>query len=300
LSIQTRKIKAIGMMVTCSLMWSLGGLFIKLLPWSALAISALRSIIAAGVIYLYMRVRNIPFRWNRNSLLISFAISVTMICFVAANKLTTAANATVLQFTAPIFMVVILILFYKQRFRRLDFAAIAFTFLGIALCFLGETGQGSTLGNTIAIFGGLSYGCMYIFSGTSDYSTRMSGILLGQLMSFVIGIPFLPQVAATLTPTSLVLVLSLGVFQLGIPYLFMSMAANDCSPLHCCLISVIEPLAAPFWVFLFHGEQPSLSAIMGSILVLTTVTAWSISNARAEEAAARRADATPAGTNSKP
>ncbi len=287
MAINIRKTKAVGMMVTCSLMWSVGGLFIKLIPWPALAIAGLRSIIAAGVIFLYMKVCKIPFCWNRNSFLTGFTLCITMLCFVAANKLTTAANATVLQFTAPIFMVVILILFYKQRFRGSDFAAIAFTFIGIALCFFGEAGQGSTLGNAIAMFSGLTYGCMYIFSGTSDYNTRMSGILLGQLMSFVAGIPFLPKVLDTLTPTYLVLILALGVFQLGIPYLFMSMAANDCPPLHCCLISVIEPLTAPFWVFLFYGERPGLFAIAGSVLVLATVTGWSIRNAQEEEASAR-------------
>jgi len=273
-----------GMMVACSLLWSMGGLFIKLLPLPALAIASLRSIIAAGVIFLYMRVRKIPFCLNRSSFFIGLTLSITLVCFVAANKLTTAANAIILQFTAPIFMVVILVLIYKQHFRRADYAAITLTFLGIALCFLGETGKGSTLGNAIAICSGFTYGCMYIFSGSSDFSTRMSGILLGQLMSFGMGLPFLFQVE-TFPPTSLALILGLGVLQLGIPYLLMSMAANDCSPLHCCLISVIEPLISPFWVFLFYGEQPSPFAVVGSILVLVTVTTWSIGNARAEETA---------------
>lgn len=114
--------KAVLVMLLCAAMWSIGGIFIKLVPWNALVIAGIRSLIAAAILFLYMRKAGVRFVLNRQSLASGVTLAGTMLLFVSANKLTTSANAIVLQYTAPIFVLVLSALVYKETLRRRDIA----------------------------------------------------------------------------------------------------------------------------------------------------------------------------------
>lgn len=272
--------QSILLMVVCSALWSIAGILIKLIPWSPFVIAGFRSLLAAGIIAGYMYVKKLRPKWNRSSLISGIMLCMTFFAFVSANKLTTSANAIVLQFTAPVFIILISLVFYGQRFRKTDYVVVAITIFGISLCFLGQFGAGSLLGNLISLFSGLSLAAMFTITGNTDSASRMSGLLLGQLLTAAVGIPFVFFTETSVTAPAVVSILLLGIFQLGIPYVLYGIAVEKCPPLVCCLISAIEPLLNPVWVFLFDGETPGVFSIIGGIIVIGTITVWNIWNER--------------------
>ena len=153
--------------------------------------------------------------------------------------------------------------------------------VGITLFFLDQLTPGGLLGNLLALLSGLTMALMYTASGRlPDDSSSMSALVVGHLGAALAGLPFLLLSPPAITPLSVASILILGVFQLGIPYILYAIAVRRCSPLSCSLIGMIEPLFNPVWVFLVVGEAPGFFAFIGGIIVLATVTLWSISNAK--------------------
>lgn len=276
------KNQAIMYMVFCSVLWSTAGLFIKFLPWNPMVIAGFRSLISAGVYLLYMRYEKTEFKINKYSILSGISLTGTFMFFVAANKFTTSANAIVLQYSAPIFILILSALFYHQRFRRGDVITVAATSAGISLFFLDKLSGGYLTGNLLALMAGLSFASMFVVTGRADDHSRSSGILFGHLFTAVIGIPFVFLSPTPVTPSYLVVIVAMGIFQLGIPYILYGLAVRKCSPLACSLISAIEPLLNPVWVFLYNGEVPSFFALIGGAIVISAVVAWSIWSGKAE------------------
>ncbi|MDD4121991.1 MAG: DMT family transporter, partial [Eubacteriales bacterium] len=191
MSSDNEKKRAIFYMVMCALLWSTAGIFIKLLPWNPIVIAGGRSLISAGVFFLYMRHENTPFVINRASIIGGIATSATFTVFVVANKLTTAANAIVLQYSAPIFILILSTLFYHQKFKKGDIITVGITMLGISLFFFDELSGGYLSGNILAIISGLCFASMFVITGNANVESRASGILLGHLITFTIGLPFM-------------------------------------------------------------------------------------------------------------
>lgn len=274
-------------MVLCAVLWSTAGLFIKLLPWHPMVIAGARSLVSAGVYLLFMRAERATFVLNRFSLLSGIFLSGTFIFFVTANKLTTAANAIVLQYTAPIFILVLSALLFRQRFRGYDIVTVLLTTLGISLFFFDSLGGGRLAGNLLAIVAGLSFALMFITTGRADDRSRMSGILLGHLFTAVIGLPFAGFHPTPVNTGTILGILFLGIFQLGIPYVLYGIAVRHCSPLACSLISAVEPLLNPVWVFLFFGELPGFFALVGGAVVIGAVVSWCVISNRPVAKSAR-------------
>jgi drug/metabolite transporter (DMT)-like permease len=274
--VNNKQYQAIFYMILCAALWSTAGIFIKVLPWHPLVIAGLRSLISAIVFIVYMRYIKSGFVINKHSILSGVFLSGTFIFFIAANKLTTSANAIVLQYTAPMFIIVLSALIFHQRFRLGDIVAVAVTTIGISLFFLDRLSSGNLLGNIVAIIAGLFFASMFIATSRADEKSRVSGILLGHLFTALIGIPFMLIYPTPVSTISVLSILALGIFQLGIPYILYGIAIRQCSPLACSLISAIEPLLNPLWVFLFVGEVPGFYALIGGTVVISSVVAWCI------------------------
>lgn len=270
------KNRAILYMMLCAVLWSTAGIMIKQIPWNPLAIAGLRSLVSAGVFLLFMRHEKARFSINRYSVLSGVFLSGTFILFIAANKLTTSANAIVLQYTAPIFILILSAFFFRQKFRRGDILTVAVTTLGISLFFLDKLSSGYLLGNVVAIISGLFFASMFVTTGRADENSRMSGILLGHLITAVVGIPFAFILPTPFTPVAVGSILLLGIFQLGIPYILYGLAIRQLSPLACSLISAVEPLLNPVWVFLFNGEAPGFFALIGGAVVIGSIVSWTV------------------------
>lgn len=263
-------------MLLCAALWSIAGIFIKLIPWNSIVIAGLRSLIAGLVMFVYMRARGIGFTADRRSLAGGAALCLTLTCFVAANKLTTAANSIVLQFTAPMFIVVFSALFLKKRFSRADVLAVVLTMAGISLFFFDQLTPGHLAGNCVAIFAGMAFACYYMSLEGASESQRMSAILIAHGLTFLVGLPFTFVYPPELSAAPVACILVLGVVQLGIPYVLLGRASGACPPLACSLLGAVEPLLNPVWVFIFDGEAPGLWAHIGGVVVVATITVWCV------------------------
>ena len=166
-------------MIVTALLWSIGGIFIKLVPWNPLAIAGLRGVLGGLVMYVYLCARGIRPVINKDSVKIAVALAGVCTTFVAANKLTTAANAIVIQYCAPVYVLLYIAFVQKKKLRPLDFAVVPITILGVLLCFIGQMGKGRLIGDIIALISGMFFAAMFITSeGVSD-QTRASGIMQG-------------------------------------------------------------------------------------------------------------------------
>ena len=276
-STQRQKNIAMLQMLLCAALWSIAGIFIKLIPWNSFVIAGLRSLIAGFVVLVYLRAASLRIVVNRRTVLSGLAMAGLYFCFVGANKLTTAANAIALQYTAPMFIMLISAVLFHERLRRADVLAVLITFGGILLFFFDQLGPGRVLGNLIAILSGVLFAVMYLTMGVMrDPSERMSYVLLGQWFTFLLSIPFLVLFPPTLTAQSVTCLAVLGVLQLGIPCVLCALAAQHCPPIAQSLFSALEPLLNPVWVMLFDGERPGPMALLGAVIVICAVTIWTV------------------------
>lgn len=279
--------KCMLQMLVCALFWSLGGIFIKLSPWNGLVFAGGRSLLAAGLLLGYMRVKRMPLIWNRRTLWVALTLSGTFLSCVMSTKLTTAANAIVLQYSVPVFILLYGTLFQHKRFRLADWLVVPATLCGVALFFVGQLDGGKLIGNILGVVAALFFtGCFLTSEAASD-DERMNGILQGHLITALIGLPFAAVFGMPMSWQAIGCVAVLGIFQIGIPYILYALALRGCPPLACSLIAVIEPLLNPVWVALFYGELPSVWALIGGILVIAAITVWCIYNEKHPAAAAQ-------------
>ncbi len=262
-------------MLVCAVLWSIAGIFIRHIPWNAFAIAGWRSLIAACVVGGYVLISRTPFKITRKSLAIGVFMSLTFLCFVIANKLTTAANAIVLQFTSPVFILLFSVLFFHQKILPRDIVVVCFTIAGISLFFFDELNAGSLAGNCVAITAGITMATMYLITPRATAAERMGGALLGQLFTAAVGVPFTFFTEAPVNAEVVGCLLVLGVVQLGIPYVLYVLSTQHCPALACCLLGAAEPLLNPLWVFLIDGEAPGVFALIGGAIVIAAVTLWS-------------------------
>ncbi len=263
--------KAINFLVIASILWSIGGLFIKLVDLNPLAISGLRSGVAALVMVVYLKKPKIHF--NKTNILGAVFYSALLFCFVAANKLTTSANAIFLQFTAPIWVLIFSALFYKERPKKNDLLTIVCVLAGMALFFTGDFGVGSALGNFIALLSGIVMAGMVLLLRKSEGSA-VEVTLLGNILTFLVSIPFLPRHLPDMT--SMVSLLILGIFQLGISYVLYALAIKHVSTVEAIIIPVLEPLLNPIWVLIFAGEKMGIMSMLGGGIIITSVVVHEI------------------------
>ena len=273
-----RKNRAMLLMVITAAMWSLGGIFIKLISWSPFLIAGIRSGISGSIMAMYMAATHTRFKLNKYSVLAGVGLAFSATLFTIANKLTTAANAIVLQYTAPIFILLISALFFKQKMQKQDVLVVCITMGGMVLFFLDQLSPGNMLGNVFGILAGIFLAQMFVMVGRGgdDDATRMSGIMIAHVLTLLIGLPIgIPQ-TTEIAAIEIVYVIILGVFQLGIPYVLYGIASRDCPPLACSLIGMLEPLLNPVWVAIFIGEVPGPFALVGAVIIIATVSWWCV------------------------
>lgn len=265
---------AIIEMLLCATLWSIAGIFMKKLPWNGFALASLRSIIAALTIGTYMALKKVEIVVSSKTILSGILAGCVYLCFTIANKLTTAANAIVLQFTSPVFIIVFSSLLFKTKINKRDLFTVLITMIGITLCFLDDVKGGYILGNIVSILAGVFMAGMFISIGHLENNLRFSAALFGQLFTAIIGFPFVLISHPIINITTISYIMILGIFQLGISYILYVHASEYCHPLACCLLGVLEPLLNPIWVMLFDGEVPGTYALIGGLVVVITITIW--------------------------
>jgi drug/metabolite transporter (DMT)-like permease len=260
--------QAIVFLVVTATLWSLGGLLIKSIVWNPLAIAGTRSAIAVVVMLVFQR--KLHFTWSARQIGGALAYAGTVILFVSANKLTTAANAILLQYTAPIYIALLGAWVLKEKTTKLDWITIAIVIGGMGLFFLDRLSIGNISGNICAILSGVTFAFTAIFLRMQKDGSPLESIILGNVLTAIIGLPFMFQ--SMPSQSSWIGLIILGIFQLGISYILYALAIRHVTALEAILIPIIEPILNPIWVFLVMGETPGPWALLGGLIVLVSVT----------------------------
>lgn len=262
----SRKQAVLYLMLT-ALLWSTGGVMIKWVDWNPMAVAGVRSLIAAVVMGIAFRKEKLSFskaQWGG-----AIAYSATVSLFVIATKLTTAANAILLQYTAPVYVALLGGWLLGEKATRRDWLTIVFVFGGMAFFFADKVSAGGMLGNLCAIGSGLSFSLISIFMRMQKEGSPYGSVLLGNGLTFLVGLPFLGNISFT-SPNVLAM-LFLGVFQLGLAYVLYSHAIKHVNALEAIIITTLEPILNPVWVFFFIGEVPGMFALIGGGIVITAI-----------------------------
>ena len=259
-------------MLAASVCWSFGGLFIKLIPWPSMSIVGMRAVLAALVFAAYRR--SIRIKISKGNVIAALCLSSTTMLFVFANKLTTAAAAILLQFTAPVFIIIIELIFYKKRPKISEIVAAFITILGMLLFFADRPEAGSMLGNSLALISGLTFAGVFICNKRPDVSSEQS-LFLGFVFNAVIGLPFI-LTGVTASAVAWGAVIFLGVIQVGIAYVFFSIGIKWTSALFACLITATEPVLNPVWVAIVLREYPGPYALVGGAVIVLTIVLYNV------------------------
>jgi DME family drug/metabolite transporter len=254
------------------LLWSTGGLFIKLTSLDAYQVTFFRSLLAGITVAILTRKSGLKI--NAFGLLTSVFYATLLFLFVWATKKTTAANAIFLQYTAPIYILILGPFFIGEKFHIRDLFTVIICIVGMSLFFVGKLEISDYQGNIAALTSGLFYG-LYVMllrhergKGMNPVIAVIYGNLLLALITFPSGISALP----IMTWFDLFCVSFLGIVQIGIAYiLFIKGVTLGTRPLDASIIGFIEPLLNPVWVFFFYGERPSDWAVLGGIVIIAAV-----------------------------
>ena len=270
-----------------SVCFSTGGLFIKLIPWSALAINGARNLIGAAVIGIYLLVSGHRIVFSRNVLIGALSVAGVTTLFTVANKMTTAANAIVLQFTAPVFVILFMVLVRGQKPGRADLTVCFLVLLGVALFFVDGIRAGNLPGNALAVLSGVCYAGVFMMN-TGEKADAISSCFLGQLAAGVALTPLCFR-ETDFTPPVLAAVAALGVIQVGGAYILFSIGIRNTPPVTTSLITGLEPIMNPLLVAAFYGERITALSIVGAVIVVCSVLAYNVWLARQAETPARTA-----------
>ena len=270
-----------------AILWSTGGLFIKATDLSAIELSFGRSLLAAITIAIFTRREGLGI--NRISAITSILYAALLILFVLATKLTTAANAIFLQYTAPVYVLILEPLFYKEKFRGRDFVTVAACGGGMSLFFVGKLRPQDVSGNLFALASGVCFALFFLLlrhSKARDVN-RASSAIYGNLIVVLVCAPaFLAAARRGISAGDVGRIAYLGIVQIGFAYLLFTLAmARGVRSLDAGIIGYIEPVLNPIWVFLFIGERPSSWAIVGGLIIITSVISHMLMETRLKRGA---------------
>ncbi len=253
------------MLIIAALLWSLGGLFIKLVDLSPIIIAGIRSLGAAVVFIFY--IKKPKWYWGKYFIGGILFYSSMVILYVVSIRLTTAANAIFLQFTAPLWVVIFGYFILKETVSKFDILAMLFIFLGMGLFFIDDLTFYGFWGNIMALVSGICFALVTVLiRKEKDYAFEI--VLFGNLITALICFPFILEGFGGSSKLDLLIIFALGVFQLGIPYLLYTKALKYVKAIDAILTGMIEPVLNPIWVFLFIGEVIGEWAFIGGLMVL--------------------------------
>ena len=242
----------------------------KLVAWPPLAAAGGRGLISA-IFLLAVGGRTLRFTWSPLQLGTAFVYAGCTVLFAIANKLTTAANAILLQYTAPVWIALFGAWVLGERATRADWLTIAASFLGMALFLYDGLQLNNLTGILVALASGIFFAAMIMMLRKQKDRSPIESIILGNLLGFLISVPSMWS-AGVPSGGSIGALLVLGIVQLGIPYLLYARAIPHVSALEAALLPVIEPILNPVWVMLFIGERPSRLSLVGGVIVVGAVT----------------------------
>jgi drug/metabolite transporter (DMT)-like permease len=287
--LETSKARNRLQLFLAAFLFSTGGAAIKACSLSPWQIASFRSAIAGVCIAIL--IPEARRKWTWRTFAVGVAYAATLIAFVAANKLTTSANAIFLQATAPLYLLLLGPLVLKEKIRGVDVAVFAAIAAGVVLLLSGSAGaQGGTdrfRGDMIALFSGFSWawtitGLRWMGKHDPAGNSGTATVVAGNLIAFAVCLPAaLPVVTAS--PKDALVLLYLGVFQVGLAYVFLTRSIRHVPGFEAATLLLVEPVFNPAWTWLLQGERPAPLALAGGAVIVLAAfsgTAWQARAAR--------------------
>lgn len=257
--------RGIFAVILAGIIWSTGGIFIKLISLNALQLSFFRSLLAAGVFLLLFRKEIL--KVNGLTILSAFLYAGILILFVTATKMTSAANAIFLQYTAPFYVLIFEPVLLKTKFEKSNLFILIICFTGMFLFFMGDFGEGYFLGNLVAVASGICFAGFLLTLRKNGNEYQSSSIFWGNMIIAGLCSVSLWSIAELKT-NDLIMVSYLGIVQIGLAYAIFSFGLKRITAIEASLLSMIEPVLNPVWVYFGYGEKPPGYSIAGGIIII--------------------------------
>ncbi|HUL60581.1 MAG TPA: EamA family transporter [Anaeromyxobacteraceae bacterium] len=257
------------LLLAAAVLWSTAGAAIKLCGLSGWQIAAGRSLVAG--IFLAVLVREARVLPTLRVVAVSVAYAFTVVLFVLATKLTTAANAIFIQDTAPVWVLLLSPWLLREAPTRGELAALPVYAVGLGLFFVDELSAGQLTGNLLALASGVAFALSIVGLRLLRHDGP-SALVWGNVLAAALAFPFCVGGPAA-APRDVAIVVYLGIFQLGLSYLCFSRGIRGTPAVEASLLILLEPVLNPIWAFLLAGERPGPWALVGGAVILAA-TAW--------------------------
>lgn len=268
--------------------WSFSGVLSKGLMWNGFTKTGVRGIVAALIFASFRKSFKVKLTFGL--VLGALGVALTSLLYMSATLYTSASNAIVLQYSMPAYVIILNFLVFKQKPLRRDIITVIFVMLGVVLCCLeGLRGDGM-LGNLLGLLSGLTFALVF-FASRLPGCDPISYSYLGNVFSIVMAVSLFFDPNVHFTPTEsytasmiaadFTKAILLGV-SLGLGYLFFSLGIKRTSAVSAAIITNLEPVLNPVWVYVFLGVWPGIFGIIGAVIVLATVSMHSIIRTRTE------------------
>jgi drug/metabolite transporter (DMT)-like permease len=264
----------------CAFFWSTAGLFIKIITWHPMVIAGMRSLFAALSIIVLGRITGRKQQWGKAPGPVffgaAFSYAVTMILFVMANKLTSSANAILLQYSAPIWAALFGWILAKEKPRTGHWIALGAVLVGLLLFFREGLAGGAFLGDCLAALAGVSFGLYSVFMRMQGEGNPAKALVLSHWITATVCIPFLFITRPAPAAGNILAILFLGIVQNGAAGLLFTYGIRRVRAVQAMLIAVVEPVMNPVWVLIITGEKPGVFSLIGGGIIITAVLLSSI------------------------
>jgi drug/metabolite transporter (DMT)-like permease len=282
-------LKGQGAIFLCAFLWSTSGLFIKLISWHPVLIAGSRSLIAALFMLVLRLVMNpkTPLKTGFGFWAGGVCYALTMVTFVIANKLTTSANAILLQYTAPVWAAVLGWAFIREKPHWEHWCALAAVLGGMILFFKDGIASGHLAGDLLAVLSGILFGAQSVFLRMQKHANPSDSLLFAHLVCCIISVPFIFTHTPLLSVSSAFSILFMGVIQIGCASVLFSYGIKRVKAIQAMLSAMIEPVMNPVWVLLVTGEKPTAPALAGGAVIITAVIASSLIGKRRDSGVIR-------------
>ena len=277
--------------LAAAIFWSTGGYVIKYVSLDAFGISLWRSSLAAITLYIFYRINfskrkvtgfdiaviDLRKEWySLRTLSTAVVYAALLVLFVMATKLTTSANAIFLQYTAPVYVLFFDPIISRTKIKRADIIAVLITIAAMGLFFVGQFETSSLVGNILALISGVcfaGYTLLLKHEKTSE-AMRWQSVIVGHVIIVVVMLILTFTGTAIAIPKNIEevgMLCFLGIMQIGVPYALFTKGIPHVRALDALLLSMLEPVLNPVWVYFGVHEIPSEYAIAGGIIILAVV-----------------------------
>jgi len=263
--------RALVALVAVGLLWSTAGALIKYVPWPAAAIWGLRSAIAALALIAGFRPS-----WRgltRTEWAAGCALAATTGLFILANKWTTAANAILIQYSAPAWAAPPAAVVPREPPTRVDVLTIVLALAGVGLFFVDQLALDHVAGNVVALVAGITFATNVVLLrkiAVDGRGSALRAMILGHVIAAAIGLPFVVS-APPLPASGWAAMVALGLLQQSAPTFLYAWAIRRVTAVEGLLIPIVEPICSPIWVWLAFGEQPGAWALLGGAIVVAAI-----------------------------